>query len=202
MPASPVKFIFDDFNAPPPAEERSYGAESTAAVDAARAEGFAAGLKSAQSLMGAERDSALARIAASLAQSADDRYAALATDRADMLTAARVFLETFCGRLAAARDIDAACDLLSKICDFPRGTRLKLLVGKAMSAEDRDAIAARAAAMSDAPPVSIVIDEALLPGEARLEWTDGALRRTRAEIETAVNRLVESLGQHFKETRP
>lgn len=201
MPASPMKFIFDDFNAPPPAPPASAAAD-IAAIEAARAEGFAAGLKSAQSLRGVERDAALARIAVAIAEAADDREAALAADRAEILVATRMFLETFCGRLAAARDVDAACDLLARISDFPRGGRLRLFVDAGMSAEDRDAIAARAAAMNGAPPVAVVTDEALSPGEQRLDWADGAFRRTRAEIEAAVNRLIESLDHHIREPQP
>jgi flagellar biosynthesis/type III secretory pathway protein FliH len=199
MPASPVKFIFDDFHAPPPAQATLGEDNGASALETARAEGFAAGLKSAQTLQHVERDAALARIAASIAEAAERRDANLAADRADILAAARAFLETFCTHIAASRDVEAACDLLSKIHDFPRGARLKLFVGPSTSADDRSAIAARAAAISDAPPVAVLVDETLLPGEARLEWTDGAFRRTRAEIESAVNRLVDSLAQHLKE---
>ena len=200
MPAAPVKFIFDDFGAPPAPPAPVADSDSAAAIEAARADGFAAGLQSAQSLKGADRDAALAHIAASISDAQEQREAALAADRADILAAARAFIETFCSRIAAARDVDAACELLSKINDFPRGARLKLFVDAGMSADDRSAIAARAAAMSDAPPVAVMIDETLAPGESRLEWTDGAFRRTRAEIEAAVSRLVDSLGQHLKET--
>jgi hypothetical protein len=201
MGAQPVRFVFEDFNAPASrAPEPAHAGDD--AIAAAHEEGFAAGKAAAASAAEGASDAALDSIATALAQESAGRQAAIAADRADMLAAARSFLETFCGRIAAAREVDAASELLGRIAGFPpKGARLKLYVARSFDEEKRAAIAAHAARITDAPPVAVIVDEALSPGEARLEWSDGAVRRTRAEIDAAVTRLIEGLDHHLKEAQ-
>jgi len=201
MRSAPVRFVFEDFGAAPVAAR----AEPDAGVDAlaaARDQGFSEGRAAAVEAARAMHEARLDDLAAAIAREAETRRDALAADRADMLAAARAFLETFCARLATQREIEAASELLGRLTAFTaKSGRVRLLVADGFAEESRAAIEARLQRAGDAPPVAIAVDPALQPGEARLEWSDGALRRTRAEIDAAVTRLVDSLDHHLKEAQ-
>jgi hypothetical protein len=113
-----------------------------------------------------------------------------------VIAVARLFLEEFCGALAAEREVDAAQDLLRRLTENSEDRRSAILYVSAVSYERLEArLHAAISASRVADFVSIDFDHALAPGEARLEWWGGDIRRGRAEIAAAVAALFDPIVQ-------
>lgn len=185
--ASPFKF--GDFaRAAPsvaePAPARTFARED---LDEAREGGILEGRRLAMETIAADEAAALSRIASSLEAAADTIEHRLAEARAEALAVTRAFVEEFCIGIAAAREVEIADDLLRRLTENSEDrSKASLLLNSASLERLRTRLDAALASRRVADFVSLEGDEALKPGEARLEWRGGGARRTRAEIAAAV----------------
>lgn len=191
-------FSFDEFGEPAPPAETPRGRTSSAEdLAAARAEGVAEGRRLAMESIAAHEIAALDRIGAAL----DAAKEGLKRDapHADLLAAARLFLEDFGAGLAAAREVEIADDLLRRLVENSEDRRAASL---RLNPRSLARLGARLAAVIEkrgvADFVTLEEDAALDPGEARLEWRGGELRRGRAEIRAALAAIFDPL----QETEP
>ncbi|HNS85897.1 MAG TPA: hypothetical protein PKH09_03270 [Parvularculaceae bacterium] len=191
--AEPRPYDFVSFDAPdaaPAPVARRFSADDLAA---ARAEGLAEGRRLAMESIAANEAAALARLGdrldAAVAATAGD----IAKARADLLALTRAFIEEFCASIAQARDIDAAEDMLRRLTQNSEDRRGAHLF---IAARRFDRLAPRLnnllAERRLGDFVMIESDPSLEPGECRLEWRGGELRRGRAEIEAAVAAVFDS----------
>lgn len=194
--ASPRPFSFVDLrDVLPPTDEpvsapvRRFSDDD---LSAARAEGVTEGRRLAMETIAADEAAALVRIADALklaASSADQEHRA-AIER--LTTVVRLFLDEYCGAFAAEREVEAAQDLLRRLTENSEDRRGATLFVSAKSFERLEArLLGAIAAARVADFVTVDFDHALAPGETRLEWRGGDVRRSRAEIAAAIAALFD-----------
>jgi flagellar assembly protein FliH len=185
----PRPFRFDDLRADDEAPPPLYTA---ADVAAAREDGIREGRRIAMESIAADEAAALARIGDELARLSVEPEIARA--RAEIAAVARAFLEAFCESIAQAREIALAEDLLRRLTQNSEDRRSAALI---VSARRFERLERRLLDLVErrglADFVRLDFDHELAPGEARLEWRGGSVRRGRAEIEAAVASLFDSL---------
>ncbi|MGF1543536.1 MAG: hypothetical protein ACFB00_03365 [Parvularculaceae bacterium] len=178
-----------------------------AAIDGARRDGFAAGRE--EGYANGQKDGHAAGLTdgraearAETAKAAADNVAALARAIADAASAradglrrerealaryAADVVEAFCAGLNAARERELALALIDElIAADATPTTLRL----APTAVERLGGDVRAACETRGVAVILAADPNLAAGEARLDWRGGEIRRTRTEINAAVDALV------------
>ncbi|MCB2113055.1 MAG: hypothetical protein KDD85_05840 [Parvularculaceae bacterium] len=193
--ANPRPYDFVSFDAPGKAAEvetaRRFDADDLAA---ARAEGLAEGRRLAMESIAADEAAALEKIAGALDATVGAALGEVERARADLISLSRAFVEEFCCAIARERDIDAAEDMLRRLTQNSEDRRAAHLF---VAARRFERIAPHIEDLIDARRladfVSIEPDAALEPGECRLEWRGGELRRSRREIEAAVSQIFDSL---------
>ncbi len=190
-------FSFDEFrNAAPktadsPSPPRAYATEDLAA---ARAEGVIEGRRIAMETIAADEAAALDRIAGALADAVAAAERRSHEAREGAIAVARLFLDEYCATLASEREIDVAQDLLRRLTENSEDRRAATLVVSAKSYERlENRLQSAIAASRVADFVSVDFDHALAPGEARLEWRGGDIRRGRAEISAAIAALFDPI---------
>lgn len=194
MRAVAKPFDLTDFEAQAPASPPHPALDDEARLAAARAEGVLEGRRLAMETIAADEAASLARIAAAIEDMKAQVAEARARDQAAMLSAASVFFEAFSEGLAEHREVEAALDLLRRLTQQSDDRRLALLV---VSSHSRDRLAPKIEAALIAKRlhefVSLESDSSLAPGEMRLQWRGGDVRRTHQEIREAAAALVRSL---------
>jgi hypothetical protein len=194
MRAVAKPFDLTDFKAQAQASPPHPAPDDEARLAAARAEGVLEGRRLAMETIAADEAASLARIAAAIEDTKAQVAEARARDQAAMLSAASEFFEAFSEGLAEHREVEAALDLLRRLTQQSDDRRLALLV---VSSHSRDRLAPKIEAALKAKRlhefVSLESDSSLAPGEMRLQWRGGDVRRTRQEIREAAAALVRSL---------
>jgi len=189
----PYDFVsFDASDAAAPVETvRRFGADDLAA---ARAEGLAEGRRLAMESIAADEAAALEKLGDRLEIAINSTLDEIETARNELISVTRAFIEEFCAAIAQERDVDAAEDMLRQLTQNSEDRRAAHLF---IAARRFDRIAPHLNDLIDnrrlGDFVSIESDAALEPGECRLEWRGGELRRGRTEIETAVSAIFDSL---------
>lgn len=197
--ATVLPFELSDFDAPlarepdrraAPAHAETPPTRDADALEAVRAESFAAGRRAALEERETET-AALDALAANLAESLARLDAALAEERRMLRNAATAFLTRFAEGLAAARETEIAAGLVDRLLaasDDRAPARLFLNPDSvtALTRPLRETLAARGAADF----IEIAADNALAPGECRLVWRGGAgarlLNPALAELDAAL----------------
>lgn len=188
-------FSFDELRAAPPRSPEASPAAKYGEGDlaAARAEGVFEGRRLAMETIAADEAATLARVAAALENAGDaiDREAERARDSA--MAIARVFLEEYCDAIAREREVEIAEELLRRLTENSEDRRSARLVVSAKNYERLEPrLLAAIAGSRVADFVSLDFDHKLAPGEMRLEWRGGDVRRGRAEISAAIAALFDS----------
>jgi hypothetical protein len=192
-------FYFDELRSAPPRVVEEIAAApsfSDAELSQARAEGVIEGRRLALESIAADEAASLARIATALetAVGAVEREAERTRD--ETIAVARVFLDEYCATIAADREIEIAQDLLRRLTENSEDRRAAVLVVSAKSFDRLEArFSAAIAGSRVADFVSLEFDHALAPGEARLEWRGGDVRRGRAEFAAAIAALFDPHSQ-------
>lgn len=192
-------FYFDELRSAPPRVVEEIAAApsfSDAELSQARAEGVIEGRRLALESIAADEAASLARIATALetAVGAVEREAERTRD--ETIAVARVFLDEYCATIAADREIEIAQDLLRRLTENSEDRRAAVLVVSAKSFDRLEArFSAAIAGSRVADFVSLEFDHALAPGEARLEWRGGDVRRGRAEVAAAIAALFDPHSQ-------
>ncbi|MCB2098062.1 MAG: hypothetical protein KDE05_10540 [Parvularculaceae bacterium] len=183
--ARPRPFDFVSFDKTAAAEEpRAFSAGD---LEAARAEGLAEGRRLAMESIAADDAAALNRIGDLLSASLENIDADMEKTRDDILTLARVFVEEFCKAIALEREIEAADSLLRQLTENSEDRRTaRLFLPERRIDRIEQSLAALLSDRRIGDFVMIESDPHLKPGECRLEWRGGEIRRTHAEIEAAV----------------
>jgi flagellar biosynthesis/type III secretory pathway protein FliH len=202
--AKRIPFRFADLNAPADEERASdtstlietplvvtpsapvYSAED---VEAARAEGFAAGEHAVRTAFEAEISARLALVAEQVASAAENYEGALDRERAALRAAAAEFLQSFSKSLSAAQALNGALALVDRLLSASAdraAATLKVSDGtfERYGAKLKDALATRGASF-----VEVATDETLAAGECRLEWRGGGARRDFRSIVLEIERL-------------
>jgi flagellar biosynthesis/type III secretory pathway protein FliH len=164
-----------------------------AEMDAARAEGHAAGLIEAERGIAASRLQTLDRIATAMTGAAD---AAAGAAEAAATGIARTILGALSACLPALCERHGATELqalmravLPSLTDQPRVTvRVHPLMAPAMA----DEIAALDAELAER--VVLLPSDAVPPGNVRVTWEDGAAQRDAGRARAALNEALAALG--------
>ncbi|NWG91086.1 MAG: hypothetical protein HXY21_01065 [Parvularculaceae bacterium] len=189
-------FAFADFrsadkSAAAARDARAYSADDIAD---ARAEGVAEGRRLAMESIAADEAVALDRIALALEANRRGFENRLAEIRAETLAAARILFETFGEELAAAREVEIAESFLRRLTENSEDRRdVAMFLNSRSLARLRPRLEATLDRRGLAEFVTLADDEALEPGEVRLEWRGGSAKRTRAEIAAAVSAVFNPL---------
>lgn len=183
-------FAFDDLAAKPVKSADGPATFTAEDVEAARAEGMAAGREAAELEQARERNAEIAALTASLAKQADAINHALDAERRDIQQAGEQFLAAFARTLATERELAAARDLLQRILHEPRN-RAPVTLSLAPSALKRigDDLNAAIADAGAADFITVAADEKLADGDCTAMWTGGAMRRELAAALAAIDDL-------------
>lgn len=200
----PRPFNFDEFRSSgsPAAEPQSIRTFLAEDIEKARAEGVAEGQRLAMETIAADDRATLQSIASCVADAKSAWDAEHARLRDDIGAVAMLFLEEFCAELSAAREIEIAQDLLRRLTENSEDRRTARIV---ISEKSFDRLADRLnrqlskSGIGDF--VTLDADNRFKPGEARLEWRGGEVRRGRAEINAAVVAIIEPIAIETTERR-
>ncbi len=202
-------FSFDNFNdakapvatngATPVAPPAAAPAFSAADLAAARAEGVIEGRRLAMETIAADEAEQLLKIADALCAMRAQTHAEIVTAEGEISALARAFIEEFAFGLAEAREIAAAGALLTRLIENSEDRRAVRLFINPISCERleprlRDAFTERGVNEF----ATLEADPALKPGEIRLVWRGGEIRRSRAEIRAAVAALFDPLTEEME----
>jgi flagellar biosynthesis/type III secretory pathway protein FliH len=191
-------FAFADLRGDAQPAEAAHDAEAFCADDvaAARVEGVVEGRRLAMETIAADEAQALNRIAGALEAGRQAFESRLAEIRAETLTIARMLTETFGEELAAAREVEIAESLLRRLTENSEDRRDVVMFLNPESLERlRQRLGAALERRGVAQFVTLADDAALKPGEIRLDWRGGTVRRTRAEIAAAVSAIFKPLSE-------
>ena len=197
--ALPQKFTFDvsfDHLGLPSArslaERRFTRGEIEATRQSALAEGHAAGLAEAAKSAQVLTADALARIAESLATLLATQDAATMDAQRRALAATQMIIAKLVPGLAAKdplTEVEAfATKCLHEAIDEPR---VVLRVAQEIYEPLRERLDALAQAAGYAGRIVLLADDAIAPGDARVEWADGGAERNLAGQCAEVNELLE-----------
>jgi flagellar assembly protein FliH len=202
------KFLFDtDFDAggdplaarpaSPRADTRRYtGAEVEAAKASAHAEGVAAGRAMAEQEIGRKIAEVLSAVGTQLGAVMAEAAKTHESRTREAVTAASEIVRKLLpalGKREAMAEIEALItDCLARLHDEPR---LVVRVSDELLDEVRQRIDQLSGAAAFSGRVILLADNALKPGDARIEWADGGADRDTGalwrEIEGAIQRFVE-----------
>ena len=189
---APQPFNFDEFSAKAEKTEET-SAEYRVAIETARAEGVAEGRRLAMATIAADETALLADIAQAFEARRTLFEKEILATGADLVELTRTFIEEFCGALATSREIEIASDFLKSLVDHSDDRRTVTLHLAPTSAERlgpklSDLINSRGLGAF----VLLAQDEKLKAGEVRIDWRGGGAKRTRAEIASSVETLIQS----------
>ena len=189
---APQPFNFDEFGAKAEKNEEM-PAEYLAAIETARAEGLAEGRRLAMATIAADETALLADIAQAFEARRTFFEKEILATGVDLVELTRAFMEEFCGALATSREIEIAGDFLKSLVDHSDDRRAVTLRLAPTSAERlgpklSDLINSRGLSAF----VLLAQDEKLKAGEVRIDWRGGGAKRTRAEIASSVETLIQS----------
>ncbi len=187
----------EDDDAPSPIDEGvAMGAPTNLTqddVDAAHAAGLESGRAAAAADAQDEIAQALRAVETAMREAADAHREALDLARRTIADRAGAVIEAFANNLSAAREIDAALDLLQQAIAAPEAETAAALAVSAQTYDTvstplRDAIERAGAAGF----ITLEADNALAPGEVKIAFRAQAPRLSRTEIETAVSTLFDA----------
>lgn len=204
MNVKPQPFDFDDLHgaSAPRAEDPPIVAYTAEDIDAARIEGVAEGRRLAMRSLAAEDAAALSRIAELLDAGAARHQQTLAAERTAMRDIAMVFLCEMCEALYVERELEIAADMLKRLTENSDDRRpVQLAVSARAMARQGAKLSALIADRGLGDFVSLDDDPALAPGEARLDWRGGGVRRSHEEIRTAISAVIDAINALEKEAR-
>ncbi|MFQ5564105.1 MAG: hypothetical protein ACE5FO_11105, partial [Parvularculaceae bacterium] len=180
-------FALDDDAAP---AERRYAA---AELESARGEGYEAGARDAAVREEAAQTALLETIAAALGDRRNDYEAALAAHRQSLNAAAAAILKRFCEKLAHAREIEIAEDLVDRIAGGePDGAPATLRLNPESLSRLRATLTKTLKARGLETFIALAADSALQPGEARIDWRGGAASRRLDTAFREIDAIIES----------
>ena len=190
-----AKFLFDvDFGAGA-ASDKAHEAALAAARAAAYAGGFAAA--EAEAIAGAQRRSAAAleHIAAALdrlSQGLGAVEARLEDEAVEIaLATARKLAPDLIAREPLAEVAALAAECFTHLVATPH---VVVRVNDAHYAEARERLEATAQARGFAGRLVVLAEPEIMPGDCRIEWADGGIRRDRAATEAAI---AEAVGRYI-----
>ncbi|MCA8888708.1 MAG: hypothetical protein KDA46_07770 [Parvularculaceae bacterium] len=202
MNAKPKPFDFDDLHgaSDPQADAAPAIVLSDEDIDAARADGVAEGRRLAMQTLAAEDAAALTRLAELLDAGAARHEQMLAAERAAMRNITAEFLREMCAALYAERELEIAADMLKRLTENSDDRRpARLAVSERAMARQGKRLSALIADRGVGDFVTLNADPALAPGEARLDWRGGGVRRSHEEIRAAVTAVIEAINALEKE---
>jgi flagellar assembly protein FliH len=188
--ASPARFLFDnDFAVADKAKTHIAPAEHAARLAEAESTGYRNGVAAAKAEAEQRAAATLERIGTGL----DGLNRGLAAIEARLAIEAVELAVTVGKKLAPelmAREPLAEIAALANECfrHLVAAPHVVVRVNDALHAQARDALDAAARA-SDARLV-VLAEPDIAPGDCRIEWADGGIRRERAAIETAIDEAV------------
>ncbi len=190
----PRPFNFDEFRAAAPTAPEAPRAFSADDLAAARADGVAEGRRLAMETIAANEAAQLESISARLENVHETVTDEIRRARDAILAIARVFLDEFAAGLASERETALAEDLLRRLTENSEDRRSARLI---LAAKSLERLLPRLEDMLNRRGVADFValggELSLQPGEARLEWRGGEIRRGRAEIAAAIAVLFDPL---------
>lgn len=165
--------------------------ENAAAMQAHIEKGVEMGRASAMESIAAADSKTLQALETALRDWPTQAKEAQAEDRATLLNVTRMFLAQFCGALAQERELDAVCDVLSRLSLASADDgRINLFLAKRSHTQLATKLETLLTVKGLSGVVDLQTDEALKPGECRMTWRGGAAQRGEEEIAAAVQSLL------------
>jgi flagellar assembly protein FliH len=188
--AAPARFLFDnDFAVVDKAKAQVTPAEHSAKLAEAEATGYRSGVAAAKLEAEQRTAAALERIVAAVAAlngglaAIEARLAAEAVEVA--VAVGKKLASELLTREPLAEISALASDCFRQLVAAPH---VVVRVNDALQAQAREAL--EAAAHGSASRLVVLAEPDIAPGDCRIEWADGGIRRDRAAIETAVDDAV------------
>ncbi|MEM8770913.1 MAG: hypothetical protein AAGD92_04595 [Pseudomonadota bacterium] len=211
MPALRKPYSFETFDAPSedPAPETTAPADivySQEDLDAACAEVRKETLADIQTQHLASQTMHLKAIVDALEIQTHSVDQAIRSYRDEITEAAKAFCEAYGVSSAAQESVDAALDILKTYLDrTDDAAPATLYLSEKADQSALDAIKTELKARNAHKQISVAVDTELKPGDIRLAWRDGALRRShndmRDQIEQHFNALSASRSFRNKEKK-
>lgn len=196
MAAAQTKpFAFDDvFTLGDDAASATEKSFTACDIETARREGYEAGADDAKAREEAAQTALLQSIAAAFGARRRAYEAAVDAHRNALSVAAATVLKRFCAKLAEAREIGLAEDLLDRLTkDDGEAAPATLNLNPDSLAKHRDALIEILKTRGFDRFVALEGDETLRPGEARIDWRGGAMARRLDDAMREIDTIFHSL---------
>jgi flagellar assembly protein FliH len=188
--ASPARFLFDnDFAVAEKAKAQVAPAELAGKLADAEAAGYRNGVAAAKAEAEQRTAATLERIAAALA-TLNAGFAAIEARLATEAVAVAVTVGKKLAPALMAREPLAEISALAASCfrHLVAAPHVVVRVNDAVHAPAREAL--EAAARGSDSRLVVLAEPDIAPGDCRIEWADGGIRRERAAIEAAIDEAV------------
>ena len=191
MTARDLSSAFEPFDfADPQAKGAGDGAPASEAVVSAYARGYEDATQAATAADAARTVAALGAIADSLEMIRAQADGQRAQTRADAARLALAFARKLAGNLVDQSPAGPVLEAFASLA-FDLAERADVTIRLAPVAVDGVAAAFAGDTLRAAPPPRLVPDDALGPGDCRIDWPEGGLIRDRAAIEARLDALLD-----------